>query len=88
MKTKKDRYIVPCSVSVLEQKIHEASLVGTADGVKQGIAIALFALETSYGWKEKRLNDFMNNVKDIFDMPDIFGSSPTSVGVIERIIWN
>lgn len=85
MKTRRDRYTVPISVQSYEEMQRKIALSALRDGVLQGIAISMMALEMSYGWRRGRLTGFYYAVDEILHMPKIMGKDPTADGAIARM---
>lgn len=85
VKARRDRYTVPISVVSYEQMQRKIALSALRDGVLQGIAICMMALEMAFGWRRGRLTRFYCAVCDILHMPKIMGKDPTADGAIARM---
>ena len=85
MKTKRERYTVPISVQSYEEMQRKIALSALRDGVLQGIAICMMALEMVFGWRRGRLTRFYHAVCDILHMPKIMGKDPTADDAIARM---
>lgn len=82
MKCKRERFTVPVSVASYEKMRDEAYQQALKDGVQQGVAIALMALERGYGWRRKRLGWLLDVINEWLEMPEIFGQEVTGEDVI------
>lgn len=67
MKARKERYTVAIS-ETLYRDMQEQAL---RDGAKQGIAVALVALEKALGWRKVRLERVYSVVDDLLHLPQI-----------------
>lgn len=85
MKTKKERYQYTVSETSYKEMQDEIQLDALRDGAAQGLALAMWVLETDFGWKGKRLMDFYNCVNEALHFPDIFGKEPDCGGIIDRM---
>ena len=74
MKARKERYKVAIS-ETLYREMQEQAL---RDGAKQGIAVALVALEKAFGWRKVRLERVYSVVDDLLHLPQIFGHDVTA----------
>ena len=73
MNTRKDRY----AVRISESSYIEMQEQALRDGAKQGIAVALVALEKALGWRKIRL-ERVYGVVDELHLPQIFGHDVTA----------
>ena len=85
MKARRDRYTVPISVKSYEEMQRKIALSALRDGVLQGIAICMMALEMVFGWRRGRLTRFYHAVREILSMPKIMGKDPTADDAIARM---
>ena len=85
VKSRRDRYTVPISVQSYEEMQRKIALSALRDGVLQGIAICMMALEMVFGWRRGRLTRFYYAVCDILHMPKIMGKDPTADDAIARM---
>lgn len=85
MKAKRSRYKVQISADDYEKLERDIAQRQLRDGMLQGLAIALFALEIHGGWRRKRLTKFIGWVIEVLHMPAFFGHQPTAAGVIDRM---
>lgn len=74
MKARKERYTVAIS-ETLYWEMQEQAL---RDGAKQGIAVALVALEKAFGWRKVRLERAYSVVDDLLHLPQILGRDVTA----------
>ena len=74
MNTRKDRY----AVRISEASYIEMQEQALRDGAKQGIAIALVALEKAFGWRKIRLGRVYGVVDELLHLPQIFGHDVTA----------
>lgn len=74
MKARKERYKVAIS-ETLYREMQEQAL---RDGAKQGIAVALVALEKAFGWRKVRLERVYSVVDDLLHLPQILGRDVTA----------
>lgn len=74
MNTRKDRY----AVRISESSYIEMQEQALRDGAKQGIAIALVALEKAYGWRKVRLERVYSAVDELLHLPQILGRDVTA----------
>lgn len=85
MKTRSERNTVKISVASYEKMRDEIATSALRDGVKQGIALALYTMMASYGWRRKRLHGLLDAIDDTLHMPDILGVTPTAESAIELL---
>ena len=85
MKARQDRNFVKISVSDYERMRNEVYEEALVDGVKQGVALCLIALEKNSGWKKKRLERVFDGVGDLLQLPDIFGAELTTEDAIQHL---
>lgn len=78
MNAKKDHY----AVRISESSYIEMQEQALRDGAKQGIAVALVALEKAFGWRKVRLERVYSVVDDLLHLPQIFGHDVTADDVI------
>ena len=74
MNTRKDRY----AVRISESSYIEMQEQALRDGAKQGIAVALVALEKALGWRKIRLERVYGVVDELLHLPQIFGHDVTA----------
>ena len=74
MNTRKDRY----AVRISESSYIEMQEQALRDGAKQGIAVALVALEKALGWRKIRLERVYSVVDELLHLPQIFGHDVTA----------
>ncbi len=74
MNTRKDRY----AVRISEASYIEMQEQALRDGAKQGIAVALVALEKAFGWRKVRLERVYSVVDELLHLPQIFGHDVTA----------
>ena len=72
MNTRKGRY----AVRISESSYIEMQEQALRDGAKQGIAVALVALEKAFGWRKIRLERVYGVVDEL--LPQIFGHDVTA----------
>lgn len=85
MKARPNRNLVKISVSDYERMRNEIYEEALVDGVKQGVALCLIALEKNSGWKKKRLERVFDGVGDLLQLPDIFGVEFTTEDAIQHL---
>ena len=74
MNAKKNRY----AARISEASYTEMQEQALRDGAKQGIAVALVALEKVFGWRKIRLERVYGVVDELLHLPQIFGHDVTA----------
>lgn len=81
MNARKDRY----AVRISEASYAEMQQKALQDGARQGVAVALVAIEKALGWRTVRLKRIFDGVQELLQMPSVLGKEITADDAIRYL---